>query len=439
MKKMIYICLAAMLALGLTVAASAAGESASVSVSGDADSTLVVVVTVSGCEDVVACDVGWDFDTSVFTVIDADSGYLISGTEGDDGLSFATPTSINGKLARLTLKVKSGAAPGKYTVGCTVSVTPTGGGETGFSGQSAQFCVHDYGEVVDQKYLVSEATCTSAATYSMSCRGCGKVSANTFTVGEPGSHTFDQKVEDEAYLDPDHAGDCQTKQEFYYSCVCGEKGEQTFKSQVKFGEHVYDNACDTECNVCGWPQEAQHELAEDWFSNSTEHWHKCLICDEKLDVAAHEPGPAAADGQDQVCKICDYILDSGSGEHIHQYDGDWRMDDEYHWYQCDCGHTAELSGHEWDRGTVLQAATETDSGLIEYACEVCGKSRVETIAPLGDEDDTSPTQPQTTVVEEDGGTNVLAIVLGVLLIISLCGNAILTYFLVVSHDNRKRR
>ncbi len=441
MKKLIFVCLAALLVLGLSVTVFASGETVSVTVSGEADpgSNITVVVAVSGCDPVKSCQVDMKFDPSAFQIVDSE--WLISGTEGEKGMEWDQPTDINKKIARLTLKVKEGAAPKQYEIGCTVTVTSANGGIMGIDNvKKVQVCIHDFTKKAALDYLIEPASCAAPASYRVSCKNCGKVGTEIFTDGEPLEHTFDKEVEEPEYLTPDGAGDCQTTQVFYKSCVCGEKGTETFKGK-KYGDHVYENACDTECDVCGRYQEPQHTIGEDWVSNSKEHWHKCETCGEKLDAAAHEPGAAEDDPKKQICQICDYIIDAGIGEHIHQYGGDWRMDEEYHWYQCECGNIAEKSGHEWVRGEVLQEATEDETGLIEYACRECGKKKVEEIPATGGEDEKDPTIPtQPIVVEEEGdGPNVLAIVLGVFLILSLCGNAILTYLLVASNDRRKRR
>ena len=83
-------------------------------------------------------------------------------------------------------------------------------------------------------------------------------------------------------------------------------------------------------------------------------------------------------------------------------------DDEYHWYDCDCGatgidkakhdfgawekvddakhaHTCSVcgktvdEGHEWDEGKVTTPATHTTDGVKTYTCSKCGATYTETI------------------------------------------------------------
>ena len=59
--------------------------------------------------------------------------------------------------------------------------------------------------------------------------GCG---------GKGGGHThiFDQEVQTETYLKNEKS--CTEAKQYYYSCSCGEKGEETFSVGVK-GTHSY--------------------------------------------------------------------------------------------------------------------------------------------------------------------------------------------------------
>lgn len=99
--------------------------------------------------------------------------------------------------------------------------------------------VHDYTlKKAEAAYLASEATCESAATYYYSCV-CGEKSDETFKVGTRLSHTYDQKNTDAAYLKSEAT--CKNAATYHYSCVCGAKGSKTFTSGAK-KEHVYTSS-----------------------------------------------------------------------------------------------------------------------------------------------------------------------------------------------------
>ena len=76
-------------------------------------------------------------------------------------------------------------------------------------------------EKVDSKYLVSNATCTSQAVYYKSCV-CGEKGTETFKYGNLKPHVYNQEKVDTKYL---------VKDDIYYkSCVCGAKGTETFNA-----------------------------------------------------------------------------------------------------------------------------------------------------------------------------------------------------------------
>ena len=82
-------------------------------------------------------------------------------------------------------------------------------------------------EIVDSAYSASEATCTAKATYYKSCV-CGEKGTETFEVGELLSHAFTQEIVDSAYSASEAT--CTAKATYYKSCVCGEKGTETFEA-----------------------------------------------------------------------------------------------------------------------------------------------------------------------------------------------------------------
>ncbi len=120
-------------------------------------------------------------------------------------------------------------------------------------------CVFDQ-EVVDNKFLATEATCTAQATYYKSCV-CGEKGTETFAAGEVLPHVFDQEIAGDEYLVSDAT--CTTGAVFYKSCECGLKGEETFMSLGSLG-HLFgewttvteptvdaEGVKERECSVCG--------------------------------------------------------------------------------------------------------------------------------------------------------------------------------------------
>ncbi len=121
---------------------------------------------------------------------------------------------------------------------------------------------HTYNkEVVDVKYLKSDATCTVAATYYKSCE-CGAVGTETFTTGKLLDHNYNQEVAEESFLKT--PATCQSAAVYYKSCTCGKVGTETFTS----GENVDHDFVDVNgdkssyaCSGCGWAYNIATSLA----------------------------------------------------------------------------------------------------------------------------------------------------------------------------------
>lgn len=52
-------------------------------------------------------------------------------------------------------------------------------------------------------------------------------------------------------------------------------------------EHVYDNACDTTCNVCQATRNITHSHADTLTAGDTTHYYLCSVCGDKKDEAVH--------------------------------------------------------------------------------------------------------------------------------------------------------
>lgn len=76
-------------------------------------------------------------------------------------------------------------------------------------------------------------------------------------------HSFSQMNTNLDYLKS--AATCTAKAVYYYSCICGEKGQETFDS----GDY------------------AAHNYKIEFSNDETNHWHECSVCGLKADEAAH--------------------------------------------------------------------------------------------------------------------------------------------------------
>ncbi len=146
----------------------------------------------------------------------------------------------------------------------------------------------------------------------------------------------------------------------------------------EYGTHVFDNACDTDCNTCGYTRNPEHIYAERWSQNAEGHWHECELCGEGLEIEAHQKGPEATLGSPQICVVCGYEIAPSLG-HTHKYEGQWQKDAEGHWKTCSCGMDSEKAAHNWDKGVVTREPTNSVVGRRTYTCLDCGEQKSESI------------------------------------------------------------
>jgi hypothetical protein len=100
----------------------------------------------------------------------------------------------------------------------------------------------------------------------------------TFTYGSvnPDVHTFDQKVISVDYLC--QKATAETNALYYYSCVCGEKGDETFeREKTPDDQHEYTSACDTFCDLCGQVRNTTVE-----HTPSENNPYVCDVCHETI-------------------------------------------------------------------------------------------------------------------------------------------------------------
>ena len=225
------------------------------------------------------------------------------------------------------------------------------------------------------------------------------------------SHIYDQKVVNDKYLKT--PATCINVAVYYMSCVCGEKGTETFEngdalghswgSWQSNGDDTHTRTCqicavkETEnctggtatcvnkaiCSVCnaehGAVDPTNHTGTEAWITTDTMHtkvwrccqavieaeeehnWENgtCTICQ----YPCQHTGGTATCSQLAVCDIC--------GSQYGDYDADnhkavsaWTQENEKHYHKCEYGCDTHLDEAECSGGT----ATCTAQAL----CAVCG-------------------------------------------------------------------
>ena len=79
--------------------------------------------------------------------------------------------------------------------------------------------------------------------------------------------------------------------------------------------HVYDDAADTTCNVCGYvrtvtpPAPVHTHTYGAWSNDDTDHWHECTdaSCTDKAGSVKDKAGHVYDDDADTICNVCGYV------------------------------------------------------------------------------------------------------------------------------------
>ena len=301
------------------------------------------------------------------------------------------------------------------------------------------FKSHSYIEKVEDAYLKSVATCTSKAVYYKSCSTCGVKGNETFEVGDAPSHNYQtawsfdatshwhecSKCGDKKDNASHAAGAAATEDSAQTCTICGyvitpalghtHNYNTTWtnnatehwhdcigcSSTKDNAPHYYTNACDIDCNTCGYVRTITHSYKNEWSSNAEKHWHECSVCGDKLSEASHIPGAEATETTDQVCTICGFVIHEAYG-HAHNYDN-IRKDETNHWKECSCGEKNEIVAHTWNNGEVTKEATVDEEGVKTYTCTYCSYTKTESIAKLPSQTDNPNNQSTSDQNNEDGG------------------------------------
>lgn len=125
----------------------------------------------------------------------------------------------------------------------------------------------------------------------------------------------------------------------------------------------------TECEKNG------HSFATEWTSDTTDHWHKCANCNEVSDKAAH----VYDNDVDATCNTCGY---ERAAHTAHTAGTVWENDETNHWHVCTasgCEEKLDTAAHTCNAGEITTPATFTSDGVKTYTCNVCEKTKTETV------------------------------------------------------------
>lgn len=445
MKKVFTVLLCLLLIAGFAVSVSAAGSSVSISPSAKTlhrGDTFTIVANLSNTSAINLGTVVLDYDTSVFEmtggtchVSGANPAQVIPASKA--GTFFlGTASAVSGKIFTFNFKVKTDAAFGSYNFTTKASIGTSTGNYIDATGTTVTVaCKHSYSawtkasdtqhsrtcsicqnvEKVNHTWNSGvenpKATCKNPGTKTYTCTGCN--ATKTETVAQLTTHSYGSwtKVSDTQHKHT--CSVCEKSETVNHTwdngkvtkkATCKEEGVTTFTCSgckttktekiAILTTHTYDNACDTNCNICNATRNITHNYKTSWSQDKTNHWHECSVCKDKKDVTAHTPGAEATETTAQKCTVCGYVIKAALG-HTHDYASDWTTDENGHWHTCSgCEEKGDYADHAWNDGEVTKEATETETGLKKYTCTVCGATKEETLDKLTPgASEPAPTQP----------------------------------------------
>ena len=294
--------------------------------------------------------------------------------------------------------------------GCTISEAEQKANEDGDITHSHIFNVAD----VKPEALAKAATCTEPAYYYYSC-ACGEIDrSNAFPSGEPLGHQFNyvsngdathlvdgtktatcercgqvstvtdegSRITEHSFTIKDtseefqiHGVTCEEPGLYYYSCECGEHGDETF-----------------EITPLG------HHKCEEWTYDETHHWHACENnSEEKLDYAFHNFNLKIKNASilvsEATCEndaVYHYSCECGAvsksetfvdeGSKLgHNPVTDYTINETHHWHEClnDPNEKLDYERHNYNleiknESTLVSPASCQGDAVYAKSC-VCGK------------------------------------------------------------------
>ena len=203
--------------------------------------------------------------------------------------------------------------------------------------------------------------------------------------------------------------------------------------------HTYDNACDSNCNVCGKTQNITHNFG-DWTSNDdTTHTRTCTCGEAETEnhswnVGIETKHPTHTDYGEMTytCSDCgETKTDKIDKLASHSY-GDWiKVDGSTHKRTCTCGEV-EIENHIFGEWIVTKETTEMEKGSKTKTC-ACGYMITEDIPVLDDKTDFpdgSDLVPEPTINNHGLSNGVITgIIIGSLVIFS--GSGLSVYWFLI--------
>ena len=224
------------------------------------------------------------------------------------------------------------------------------------------------------------ATCQEKAACAVCGEAYGELGAHSYTVTnhDDAQHWKECSVCGEKSKVEAHAGGKATCTAKAVCDTCGavygKLGEHDFSVVKSDGAYHW-----TECSVCG-TQGAKH--AHTGGTATCVKRAECSECGATYGERAAHTGGTATCTQKAICTVCG----SAYGDYApHAPAAEWTSDQNTHWHRCTvCNTKLEEAAHTENGGTIVTKPTANAAGLKAYVCTACGRQvRTEYIPATG--------------------------------------------------------
>ncbi len=389
MKKISWILLLATLAV-LLVIPTFADQTATVNINPSKDvvyegDSVTFTVRVSGVTAAKSIGIIPMYDVGTFKLVSG--SWIVTGSAisdfsgGTASIAYASERAFNENVFRFTLEVKDGAELDTYEVDANVSIK---------NGNETVTCNVNAGEVeVACKHSYSEYTSLGAAQHSRTCSKCKAVEKTDHTY----TNTCDTKCNDCNYTrTTTHryktTWSSNGTQHWHECSVCKDKKDIAAHIPGEAATELTAQKCTVCERVLVGVLDHVHSFGDEWKSDENGHYHECLSCGSSSELQDHVFDNAC----DTECNICSY---KRSIEHT--YEKAFKFDADGHYRECsvcqspsksekhkfdsscdekcdECGYIREVE-HTWDSGTVVKEPQGSSLGEREYKCTKCGGTK----------------------------------------------------------------
>lgn len=363
--------------------------------------TVTVTVKLSNSTPVSNGGIILKYDTGLFSYEGGScnvSGAATNNVSSTGGVfAMETDKAVSGTIFTIKLKVKSDATFGTTSLSGSGNLDSTAGDiSCSVSGTSLSIvCRHDYqncskaddnqhqstctvcGDVKKEDHtwdagaVTKAASCKETGTKLHTCTGCK--AEKTASIDKTDDHQYSSytKVNDNT-----HSAVCTVCQQSFQlshnwnkgkvnkEATCQETGSKTLtcKSCSATKEETISKAAHSftpweavdeknhthSCTVCQKKETKAHNFGSELLHDETVHFSGCSDCNFTMGQEAHVPGPAATATTDQVCTVCNRVLQLRA-DHQHELAEGWLFDDKGHWNSCNlCSQKCNYTAHSYE-------------------------------------------------------------------------------------------